>query len=795
MKKYITGASGVLTFLLTVCAYAHPTDTLTIATGSKAGNYHRVGRTISDIARKHLPDIHVKVVTTLGSKENLQKIARGETDLAIVQNDMAFAAERGLDPFKHMPISGLRGVMMLYTEPIFVISNQTNQRYFGGEDSHEPISVGKPDSGTRYNARTVLMTLGMWDNDLIIFEHIGDIWGRLLDHQVQYAFANSIPGPVKHLIDADSLSVLSLRGSLIDGLTHTYSYLSPHSSPILSDSVHTIAVQSMIVARQDLPYRVIHHLTEALHEELPTLHAVFPGEQEYYAQQDLVRGMPLKKWHEGAYQYYHEQGIELTQRYSSLWRYILPLPPLLLALLGVLNLTVIGFRGHALRYFNRGSLFLATLKQTNRVFVKSKYAVVLLVVGYLMLVSTFMVMQAEREWAIESNAISIFENSSFGRNLLWMFVFAVSGFEDGLFPQSPVGKFWATLYPLVSVFGLITFIGMLTTDHIQSIMAAKGKKGVDQKDHIILCGWSKNVPFLIQNLLHNDIVTKRDLVVLADIEPATFETALEETVGRKQIKRSGKAVDFVQGCATRRHDLEKANLAEADIAVIVADDDTEERDRDARNILKILTIERYCEELECTNAEGAARRRGRKNIYTIAEIEHAENFETARDAMVDEIVSYDQIRSKLFMQSILNPGISAFFDEVLTYNAGNDIYSYQIESGSRLEKLSFDELLVLLRQHQVLLLSIIIDEKSQDVEASPLATKPKQRVLTNPKTYNVRAGDRLIVLCQDEHSLKTAIKEVNSSKTTLKGIFEDHVTAIKQVLNGPSSKYHVTDHF
>ena len=131
--------------------------------------------------------------------------------------------------------------------------------------------------------------------------------------------------------------------------------------------------------------------------------------------------------------------------------------------------------------------------------------------------------------------------------------------------------------------------------------------------------------------------------------------------------------------------------------------------------------------------------------------------------------------------SIVNPGISAFFHEVLTYNDGNDFYTHEVKVGSSLKGLSFDDVLVLLREHQVLLLSIIVNEEYQDPHLPGSSMKLRQRVLTNPEKYEVCEGDRIFVLCHDEESLRRAIEDIESSK--LRDTFSNRLKRIKQMLS------------
>jgi voltage-gated potassium channel len=267
------------------------------------------------------------------------------------------------------------------------------------------------------------------------------------------------------------------------------------------------------------------------------------------------------------------------------------------------------------------------------------------------------------------------------------------------------------------------------------------------KNHIILCGWNENVPFLIQNLLHKNIINKTPIVLLAEID---------DKMPLEIHNIDTDLVSFVRGKATKKEDLDRANIQQAKIAILVADAHSTEPD--AKSILNILTIEKYCRELE---KEG--KRNNRKNIYTIAEIQDTENFDSAYDAEVDEIISLGHIKSKIFVHSVLNPGVSNFINEILTYNEFNDIYSIHIKKDSILTGRTFDELLVKLRKHKILLVSISIGNHSsrKELEALKDQHQLKRTVLTNPIAeeeinYKTRPDDVLIVLTDYEKRVEEA---------------------------------------
>ena len=63
----------------------------------------------------------------------------------------------------------------------------------------------------------------------------------------------------------------------------------------------------------------------------------------------------------------------------------------------------------------------------------------------------------------------------------------------------------------------------MTSDHIKKLLLqSKGIKIKAMKNHIIVCGWNESVPFLIQNIHHDNIVYKRPITILANISEELF---------------------------------------------------------------------------------------------------------------------------------------------------------------------------------------------------------------------------------------------------------------------------------
>ena len=788
----------MLGFLLTFAALlpgpptAPPEDTLRIGTATEGRTYYQIGAFIQGVAAE--ADVPIDVVATDGSVDNAYRLAEGELDLAILQNDVAFAAERGLYEFNRR-LPGLRGIMMLYPEPIYVLVRRPGPTRLRPPLDYR-IAVGRRGSGIYANARTILTAAGLWYPEMLDYARPTDAVEKLKRGEVEAVFINTIKPDVQALIDAGEMAVLSLPSDLVEGLTTTYSYFDRYTSDVMPDSVRTVAVKSMLVARSGLGEDVIHRLTERLHGQLDGLRRQFPVGDYFFPEDDFVLKMPLKKWHGGAHRFYGEAGIGLTQSYGrGLWALLL-LPFVLLVTFGLLNLFLLSFNRTALDLLTARSPFLRAVKAANALVGRYKYLVLLVLVVTLALTVATLVEQVEREWAIRNNLVSEFERRDSGGKLLWLFVYVASGHDDGLFPESPQGKLLFSFIPLLGIGGLGAFLALFTSDHIKNqIMAVRGTNTEALRDHILLCGWNKHVPFLIRSLLHKNIARPRDVIVLADVDEARLLREAKEVL---ELER----VTFIRGDAARRADLDKANFKHASTAIVVGDEavDREGRavsDSDARNVLKVLTIEKYCKELE--GREDGKARKNRENIYTIAQIKDASISDAARDAMVDEIISLGDIESKILVQSVLNRGVSSFINEILTYNEFNDIYSHEVAPGSALEGQIFDDLLVLLRRRHVLLLSISKrppsrdgvngesgkgSEKGADEQAE--GAEALRDVLTNPLSkkeneYQTQAGDRLIVLAQCEQRLMEAVEAIEENPKRVQNAFKKR---LKRVLKG-----------
>ncbi|MFC1859837.1 potassium channel family protein, partial [Thermodesulfobacteriota bacterium] len=252
-------------------------------------------------------------------------------------------------------------------------------------------------------------------------------------------------------------------------------------------------------------------------------------------------------------------------------------------------------------------------------------------------------------WLAES------ENSSF-RSLphaAWnLMIYLTSGFE-GDQPITTIGK---VIGVIVVILGL-ALVGLFTATIAavfveKSIRRTKGMEALKLKGHIVICGWNKKAENIIRQL-HAPIVKNPKSIAVINREGDSTDVDETDPVYDD--------VYFISGDPSQKAVLNRSNVKDAEAAVILADQRNLAH-ADAQAILIALAIEAINEK-----------------VHTCVEVIHSENLEHFEHTRVNECISSHQLGELLLSQAALNPGISEFFLELLTFQEDkNEVYQVQI---------------------------------------------------------------------------------------------------------------------
>ena len=188
MKKIISVVLAmVLVLTLAACGGASAAK-MTMGTGGTSGTYYGYGGVLGQYLKNNA-GIDVTVVSTDGSKANIQGIDAGDYQLGTVQSDvMAYAWEGSRSFESDGKVDSFRVVAGLYAEAVQLITMDPAIKSVA-DLAGKSVSIGAPGSGVYFNAIDVLNAAGLTEADINAqYQSFADSADALKDGKIDAAF-------------------------------------------------------------------------------------------------------------------------------------------------------------------------------------------------------------------------------------------------------------------------------------------------------------------------------------------------------------------------------------------------------------------------------------------------------------------------------------------------------------------------------------------------------------------------------------------------------------------------------
>ncbi len=311
MKKFIalTLALIILGFALVSCGGA---DAYTFASGGTGGTYYGVATALAGVY-DDVTGLRINVDVTGASKANIQLIAKGEADFAIVQNDVMQYAYTGTDLFAaDGAVTSFRTVAAVYAEVCQIIGDPSITSV--ADLKGKVVSIGAAGSGVEFNALQILEAYGLTRDDItVVNADFNDSVSKYKDGQIDAFFitAGAPTTAVSDLAANRELNLIEIPEEYANKLIEKYPYYSRYEIPAetygskQTKNVWTVAVKATIICSDSLSEDVVYEFTKALFENkeaLTVAHAKFENVDLGYAQS----GIGDTPFHSGAAKYYSE---------------------------------------------------------------------------------------------------------------------------------------------------------------------------------------------------------------------------------------------------------------------------------------------------------------------------------------------------------------------------------------------------------------------------------------------------------------------------------------------------------
>jgi hypothetical protein len=216
-----------------------------------------------------------------------------------------------------------------------------------------------------------------------------------------------------------------------------------------------------------------------------------------------------------------------------------------------------------------------------------------------------------------------------------------------------VYAFFLSLMGLVVFSVLISLINNTMLGRIEALR--RGETPVLERDHVLVLGWNNKVFTVLRQLARLEPGIK--VVILAPREI----NYMREELRVSGVQRERITIILRSGIPSNRNELERVAMDHASSIIILS------TDADDSESIKSMVLLAAKEDWP-----------GRVPALT-SEVAHEQNYELAKIASRDrlQIVSSAKVISKVIVQTIRNPGLSAIYNELFSPE-GNSIYVQQV---------------------------------------------------------------------------------------------------------------------
>ncbi len=287
----------------------------TLASGWVAGVYYPVSGAMSRIAYENMDNISLTAESSGASVANARLIGTKDAELAILQNDIAYYAQNGIQMFEGEGIPEMRGFFTLYPEHCQIVASADAGIENPGDLEGKTVAVGPLGSGTEANTAQILEAYDLTFDDLGAVERItaSEAADFLRDDRIDAAFFTTGLGAaaIEEVAIVKDVVIVSIEEDKIDWLLETYPYYSDEVIPADTYSgvpeARTVAVLAMVVGHADLPEDLAYEYTSNVFENIDTIHGAHER-GTLITLDTALDGMPIEL-HPGAEQYFQEQGL------------------------------------------------------------------------------------------------------------------------------------------------------------------------------------------------------------------------------------------------------------------------------------------------------------------------------------------------------------------------------------------------------------------------------------------------------------------------------------------------------
>ncbi len=288
---------------------------LSITTGGTGGTYYPVGGAIAQTLSENIDYLTVNSQAGNASVANCNLISEGETESALVQNNVAFWAYEGIGAFEDNKIDSLRGIASLYPEAIQIVALKESGITSVEDLAGKNVCVGELGSGVHFDVTNILAAHGMTEDDMNVdYLSFSEASQKLKDKQIDAAFVTA-GYPTSSITDvnlAREIVIVPIAEDKIAKMIETSPFYAKTVIPAgtykgIDEDVQTATTMAMWVVSADVDEDLVYEMTKTMWENRAAIESAHEKGKDITLDTALDgMGIPL---HPGAEKYYEEVGV------------------------------------------------------------------------------------------------------------------------------------------------------------------------------------------------------------------------------------------------------------------------------------------------------------------------------------------------------------------------------------------------------------------------------------------------------------------------------------------------------
>ncbi len=320
MKRIIAAVLlALMALTLVACTGGSGATKMTMGTGGTGGTYYGYGGVLGQYI-KNKAGIETVVVSTDGSKANIQGIDEGNFQLGTVQSDVMAYAWEGTRSFEaEGKLDSFRVVAGLYAESVQLVTMDPAIKSVA-DLKGKSVSIGAPASGVYFNAIDVLAAAGLTENDIKAqYQSFNDSADALKDGKIDAAFVVAgAPTPaITELCTTNSAYLVPIDGEIAQNVMASCPFYTVYTIPAgtyagQTEDVDTITVKATLIVDANASEDDVYNLTAAIFDNIDAITAENAKGAELSIE-NATSGMTVP-FHAGAAKYFAEKGVTVEAK-------------------------------------------------------------------------------------------------------------------------------------------------------------------------------------------------------------------------------------------------------------------------------------------------------------------------------------------------------------------------------------------------------------------------------------------------------------------------------------------------